>query len=165
MYGANCFHRLPPSNCRQMSDCVVDGSRMSHSRATCSNVFAARSVRVDFCSLRSWLGSMWSAGNAPSSSRRFRGFARPTSGSTPSESRFSLPPMRYFSLHRLPPAGTTSKYSPLLSQSLKILVRGWHSGLQLRSRRWGNSLRRKPACPPLAPRCQCTDMHFDGQSK
>jgi hypothetical protein len=49
----------------------------------------------------------------------FTGIFQTHVGINASDSRFSLPPNRYFHRHHLPPAGETSRYSPRSSNSLR----------------------------------------------
>lgn len=53
-----------------------------------------------------------------------RASTRETAGYLPIESSFSLPSMRYFNRHNLPPAGVTAKYRPPPSDSLYVLSAG-----------------------------------------
>ena len=69
-----------------------------------------------------------------------------------SESRFSLPPKRYFQRHHLPPAGLTSRYRPPPSNSLKALSCGLAERIAVSvSGMWGQLPFQVHQLPPKLP--------------
>src|SRR5690606_19215285 len=70
----------------------------------------------------------------------------------PSESRFSLPPKRYFQRHHLPPAGLTSRYRPPPSKSFTALACGLARRIAVSvSGMWGQLLFVVSCCPQSCP--------------
>ena len=101
------------------------GSWMAnHSRATDSKELAAASLRDSFWDCRYSLGSISLSRRRRAMSRLSRASPSVTSGYTPSDSRFSLPPYRYLNRHHFPPFGVTSRYSPRLSNIFRVFEAG-----------------------------------------
>ena len=127
---------------------------MNHSRAIASNVFSTLSMMAAFSALRRSLGSMLAATCLRTSSSRSRASFKPTSGYTPREIRFSLPPIRYLNRQPRAPEGETSGYRSRPSNILYGLARGFAcSTYSFVNDIGGNSLSETPLWGQSRPKC------------